>query len=85
MNSAIGARIVTMGQAGGAQQNLNVGVFERALIALPSLGEQSEICRMIDATYQREDAEDALLEALTVDKEGAHIRSSYGRPSRRTR
>jgi type I restriction enzyme S subunit len=64
MNSAIGDRIVTHGQAGGAQQNLNVGVFEQALIALPALEEQDDVCRMIDAIYQREDTEAEVVETL---------------------
>ena len=52
MNSDHGKRIVSRGQAGGAQQNLNVSVFKRALFGVPSLEEQDEICDMLDACYR---------------------------------
>lgn len=57
MNSTLGERIVQQGQAGGAQQNLNVGVFENAKIPLPPISEQEEIDRRIDGLYARELAE----------------------------
>jgi type I restriction enzyme S subunit len=59
MNSALGERIVGRGQAGGAQQNLNVGVFEEAVIALPTATEQRSIVSTIDAAYEREVQEEA--------------------------
>jgi type I restriction enzyme, S subunit len=64
MNSTIGARIVAHGQAGGAQQNLNVGVFEEARIALPPLEEQADTCQVIDGVYERQWAEESLAESL---------------------
>ena len=64
MNSAIGARIVAHGQAGGAQQNLNVGVFEEARVALPSLEEQEDTCQVIDGVYERQWVEESLAESL---------------------
>jgi len=64
MNSVIGARIVTRGQAGGAQQNLNVSVFEQALIPLPTVEEQEGICRVINAEYERGHAEDLVKNSL---------------------
>jgi type I restriction enzyme S subunit len=64
MNSKIGERIVTQGQAGGAQQNLNVGVFEQAVIALPGIDEQDAICKIVDACYECEGTEGAYAETL---------------------
>ena len=57
MNSPLGKEIVRQGQAGGAQQNLNVTVFERALIALPTTAEQAEIVSLLDLVATREDRE----------------------------
>jgi type I restriction enzyme, S subunit len=68
MNSAIGTQIVAHGQAGGAQQNLNVGVFEQAQVALPPLEEQEQICRAIDAVYEREWAEEIVVASLAATK-----------------
>jgi type I restriction enzyme S subunit len=53
MNSHIGQRIVARGQAGGAQQNLNVGVFQEAVVFLPSLNEQEVIADQLDVFYER--------------------------------
>ena len=57
MNSDHGSRIVSRGQAGGAQQNLNVSVFKKALVAVPSLEEQDKICNILDACYSLLDRE----------------------------
>ena len=51
MNSDNGSRIVNRGQAGGAQQNLNVSVFKKAQLGVPSLEEQDAICDVLDACY----------------------------------
>jgi type I restriction enzyme, S subunit len=54
MNSTIGDRIVSHGQAGGAQQNLNVTIFKKAIIPLPPKREQQQIVEAIDRVYDRE-------------------------------
>ncbi len=64
MNSPLGERIVTRGQAGGAQQNLNVGVFEEAMVALPTIAEQQSIVAAIDAAYEREAQEESCATGL---------------------
>jgi type I restriction enzyme, S subunit len=64
MNSEVGKRIVERGQAGGAQQNLNVGVFQEAVIPLPPLREQVQIADAIDSIYARECAEQETLVRL---------------------
>jgi type I restriction enzyme S subunit len=53
MNSSVGQHIVSRGQAGGAQQNLNVTVLQKAKIALPPVSEQEEIATAIDCIYHR--------------------------------
>ena len=58
MNSGHGKRIVSRGQAGGAQQNLNVSVFKKALLSVPSLEEQDAICSVLDACYALIDREE---------------------------
>lgn len=68
MNSEIGARIVQQGQAGGAQQNLNVGVFETACVGLPSVEEQRALCACVDAIYEREWSDGAALVGLRALK-----------------
>ena len=57
MNSDIGSQIVNRGQAGGAQQNLNVSVFKKARVALPPLEEQDAICDALDTCYALVDRE----------------------------
>ncbi|WP_437602477.1 restriction endonuclease subunit S [Sorangium sp. So ce590] len=64
MNSEHGSRIVNRGQAGGAQQNLNVGVFQEAIVPLPPVEEQRSIIDVIDSLYQREAAEQSALKGL---------------------
>ena len=64
MNSDQGKKIVRRGQAGGAQQNLNVATFAKATLALPSIEEQEEICAVLDACYSWEDREDSCRRAL---------------------
>ena len=64
MNSDRGKRIVSRGQAGGAQQNLNVAAFAKATLALPSVEEQEEICDVLDACYSWEDREIGCRRAL---------------------
>lgn len=64
MNSQVGQQIVHAGQAGGAQQNLNVGVFRRALLPLPSVEEQRQIVRILQAVDERIRSEESLLDAL---------------------
>ena len=64
MNSGHGGRIVSRGQAGGAQQNLNVSIFKRARVGVPSVEEQDEICDILDSCYSLMDREEATKEAL---------------------
>jgi len=64
MNSALGERIVTRGQVGGAQQNLNVGVFKEALIPLPPRPEQEQIAFALDAVHARKEKEENVLRQL---------------------
>ena len=64
MNSEHGRRIVSRGQAGGAQQNLNVSVFKKARIGVPSLEEQDAICEVLDACYMLMNREESWKEAL---------------------
>jgi len=59
MNSHIGQRIVARGQAGGAQQNLNVACFQEAVVFLPSLNEQEVIADQLDC----------LLRAAAIEQE----------------
>lgn len=47
INSDYGKSFVLSGQAGGAQQNLNVGVLRKMLLPLPSIQEQAKISDMI--------------------------------------
>jgi type I restriction enzyme S subunit len=68
MNSGIGERIVQHGQAGGAQQNLNVGIFQEAMVGLPSVEEQETVCGAIDAAYERERSEEAQIRGLRALK-----------------
>jgi len=68
MNSEIGRRIVQQGQAGGAQQNLNVGVFEKAVVGLPPIAEQAAISDCVDAAYEREWSETAYVVGLRTLK-----------------
>ncbi len=68
MNSDIGSRIVNRGQAGGAQQNLNVSVFKKAQLGVPSLEEQDAICDVLDACYGLVDREENQKEALCAIK-----------------
>lgn len=68
MNSDVGAHIVQRGQAGGAQQNLNVGVFQEAVVGLPPVEEQQRICQHVDAVYTREWSEEAILAGLRALK-----------------
>ena len=68
MNSDQGRQIVSRGQAGGAQQNLNVTVFKRARLALPSIEEQDAICDVLDACYLLERREEGLQGALETIK-----------------
>ena len=70
MNSSHGKRIVSRGQAGGAQQNLNVTVFKKALFGLPSVEEQDAICDVLDACYVLVDKQESRKEALQVVKSG---------------
>ena len=58
MNSDHGRRIVNRGQAGGAQQNLNVSVFKKARLGVPPLEEQDAICNVLDACYALLDREE---------------------------
>ena len=64
MNSEHGRRIVSRGQAGGAQQNLNVSVFKKARIGVPSLEEQDAICDVLDACYMLMNREESWKGAL---------------------
>lgn len=64
MNSSHGERIVAQGQAGGAQQNLNVSVLGAAMIPLPPMDEQRNIAAAIDGLYRREDAEMSVMNGL---------------------
>ena len=68
MNSNIGSRIVNRGQAGGAQQNLNVSVFKRAQLGVPSVEEQDAICSVLDACYAVVNREENRQEALCAIK-----------------
>ena len=68
MNSDQGRRIVSRGQAGGAQQNLNVSVFKRARVAVPSIEEQDAICEVLDACYLAEWREKRVQRALQAVK-----------------
>ena len=70
MNSDQGRQIVSRGQAGGAQQNLNISVFKRACLRVPSIEEQDAICTVLDACYSREDQERSWQEALQRIKAG---------------
>ena len=58
MNSEHGRRIVSRGQAGGAQQNLNISVFKRAPVGVPLPAEQDAICDVLDACYALLDREE---------------------------
>ena len=68
MNSHQGRQIVSRGQAGGAQQNLNVSVFKAARLALPSLEEQDAICDVLDACYLLERHEESVQGGLEIIK-----------------
>jgi len=68
MNSCLGQRIVARGQAGGAQQNLNVGVFQEAVLVLPSIQEQEAIADRLDSVYSRASHEEGQLASLNVLK-----------------
>lgn len=68
MNSALGEAIVQKGQAGGAQQNLNVGVFQSSKIPLPQLNEQGEMIDIIESMYHRYRTETKLLTDLQFMK-----------------
>lgn len=70
MNSDQGRQIVSRGQAGGAQQNLNISVFKRARLRVPSIEEQDAICTVLDACYSRENQERSWQEALQRIKAG---------------
>ncbi len=52
INSDYGKTFVLGGQAGGAQQNLNVSIFKRLPVVLPPLEEQQAIHRAISSTYR---------------------------------
>ena len=68
MNSDHGRRIVNRGQAGGAQQNLNVSVFKKARLGVPPLEEQDAICNVLDACYTLLDREEHWKGALLDTK-----------------
>ena len=68
MNSDHGRRIVNRGQAGGAQQNLNVSVFKKARLGVPPPEEQDAICNVLDACYALLDREEAWKGALLDTK-----------------
>ena len=68
MNSDHGRRIVNRGQAGGAQQNLNVSVFKKARLGVPPLEEQDAICNVLDACYALLDREEHWKGALLDTK-----------------
>ena len=68
MNSDQGSQIVRRGKAGGAQQNLNVSVFKRVRLGVPTIEEQDTICDVIDACYSLEDREESWQRALQTIK-----------------
>ena len=69
MNSEHGSRIVSRGKAGGAQQNLNVSVFKKARLGVPSIEEQDAICDVLDACYSLEIREEGWKGALRALKD----------------
>ncbi len=48
INSEKGKKFVLGGQAGGAQQNLNVAVLQKMPIPIPSISEQLSIVQKLD-------------------------------------
>lgn len=57
INSDQGKKFILAGQAGGAQQNLNVGTFEKMFVAIPPIKEQQEIMSAIKALDRRSNCE----------------------------
>jgi type I restriction enzyme S subunit len=53
VNSDYGRKFVLGGQAGGAQQNLNVSILKQLLVLLPRLDEQKEITNSINSLHAK--------------------------------
>jgi type I restriction enzyme, S subunit len=70
INSAAGKKFVTGGKAGGAQQNLNVAIMKKMLIALPSVEEQNNIVNILTPFEEKVSNERKKYYALQNIKKG---------------
>ncbi len=74
LNSAEGKKQVAMAQGGLAQQHFNVGALRRTMIALPSSGEQRNICQVgLSLDLRIESAERSLLSLRTLFSSTLHL------------
>lgn len=70
INSEAGKKFVTGGKAGGAQQNLNVGIMKKLPVPIPSLQEQHQIVNIIDTIDKKIVNEKKRLYTLLEVKKG---------------